>query len=296
MIEIPISVGGWYELEKNGELVASFPNIITDVGLDALASNAEDASLLNLCGLGAGTTPPEYADTALESPLISTAMTSFIGGVVSSSTPYGQYSQTDYTLAGRSGDFSYSEIGIITRSGALFSRSLIKDMLGNPTSLFVAAGETLKIRYRLYKYPPPDDVIATNHLVERRSGNTTHTVTIRPYGILEPSHPTSYWNGAARMSPSTATASTSNTPVQVTTIGEIAGSVDGSVVLQPYTAGSYERVVSAVISGSAISSIGSILLGGSNKKSGWRCYFSPPIPMATSATLTTTVKIKWMRY
>lgn len=135
-----------------------FSNLITDVGLDSVASN----SWKQTCQIGTGTTAPAYTDTALAAASASTqsrtAETYESGG----SPDYWAQVSTSYTFpVGVYGTFTEVGIsrGLHTASPSyLFSRELIRDGAGNPTSITVLSDEYLIVTYRIRLYPPIVDV------------------------------------------------------------------------------------------------------------------------------------------
>lgn len=152
------------------ELTDKFDNLITDKGMDLLGHGL---GYLTYCHVGVGATAPDFTDTQLASRLAYTATTyqsdSMAGSteeemrtaptVWGSRTRYFQFAQG--AVVG-----NITEIGVSTWSAAgpeypLFSRTLIKDSGGNPTSVTVLASEYLYVAYTLTVYLDGNDVSGT---------------------------------------------------------------------------------------------------------------------------------------
>jgi len=164
-----LRVSGYYRLEVHQvdgsirPLSSWFENTILDTGLDRIGGSS--SSLLTYCQIGAGTTPPTTSDTHLEAPLASTTTVDSTFRGVHSPTAFPFYD--DFTAYWRR-TFSFpvgaavgriTEVGVGWESdGSLYSRSLVKDIEGNPTTVVVLADEVLKVVYEAQITAWPDDV------------------------------------------------------------------------------------------------------------------------------------------
>lgn len=144
-----------------------FNNLILNAFLDriytgGIANYAQIASAANGIGsgtrVGSGTTAPAVTDTALETPLL---VSNLADAIVTSSVTYDSVNdeyvitrtaRTEYAEA--TSNYNLSEVAIYTDRGAtgtginpIVSRTLIKDGLGNPTTLTLNTGEILVIYY-----------------------------------------------------------------------------------------------------------------------------------------------------
>lgn len=152
------------------KLTEKFDNLITDEGMDRMGTTS---SYLGYCHVGAGTAEPEVTDIQLASRLGWTGTTyqadSMDGStevemrtastVWGSRTKYYQFPQG--AVVG-----NVTEIGVsgFPQEGAsypLFSRTLIKDTEGNPTSVTVLESEYLYVAYTLTVYIDATDVTGT---------------------------------------------------------------------------------------------------------------------------------------
>jgi len=143
-----------------------FDNLITYQGLDQIGNppnyNLTGFFLNTHCAVGTGTTAPALTDVALESPLAMyppSAGSSVQGGSVSyvSGTPAYYRCIWTYTFPAGAATGNLSEVGVGgTLSGdttpRLFSRALIVDGSGVPTTITVLADEALTVTYELRLY------------------------------------------------------------------------------------------------------------------------------------------------
>lgn len=154
-------------------LIREFKNLITDLGLNGIGTNGASWAT-NIC-LGTGTATPNVADTALSGTVISVTGGSGTSGDVAVSP---RYSWSRWTRAFAQGAATgiWTEIGIGRTSTALWSRALILDGLGAPTSLPIIATDILTVEYELRVYYNEADVTGTREI----SGVSTSYI-VRPY-------------------------------------------------------------------------------------------------------------------
>lgn len=135
-----------------------FPNIITNTGLDHIGNNG---SWLTYCHAGTGTT----AEAATDENLGSFVAGKQYDGDVSKSfasaqgtAPYYGRGVRRYEFAPGEATGNISELGISTQvtTGNLFSRALVKDGGGTPTTINVLANEYLYVDYEFRAYPAYD--------------------------------------------------------------------------------------------------------------------------------------------
>lgn len=182
IIEQKMRVRGEYRLVLNEgtpreKATEWFPNIITNQGLDYMGNlgPGREGGPIARCCIGTGTATPAFTDTALQ------AVSAHVGTggsgvtIVSdgnngsgdnySSSGVKQYPFTQGDVVG-----NMTEIGIGIRtsnhggavSGSpdgsqLFSRALIVDGAGNPTSLSVTSIDQLTVYYKITMYPDLGD-------------------------------------------------------------------------------------------------------------------------------------------
>lgn len=135
-------------------------NLVLDTGLDRMGDNSNYAA--DGCQVGSGNATPLNTDTALQVLVAST--TSRVGNPVRSSNASPPYSLHRVVFQFGTGAAAgvLAELGF-TMSGSsdLFSRSLIKDGGGSPTTITVLSDEVLQVTYELRWYAPTVDATGT---------------------------------------------------------------------------------------------------------------------------------------
>jgi hypothetical protein len=159
-IDVKCRVGGFFKLvatdADGGERVLAdwFPNLITNGGLDQIGTTA---TWLTGCSVGSGNTAPSDTDTHLVTLVASsTDIIGTISSVLATSPYYGSRINTYFFAAGVAAG-TLAEVGVGLSPSALFSRALILDGNGNPTTVVVGVGEALTVFYEFRNYPPLTD-------------------------------------------------------------------------------------------------------------------------------------------
>lgn len=176
-ILIPCRVKGYYKIEAvrpdgSRRLLADwFPNLITNGGLNEIGS---DNSWLTGCFVGSGNTAPSNTDTSLVALVGSQngAMTSTQGA--QGSPPYFGTLTTVFRFPAGNATGNLAEVGIGVDATHLFSRALILDGGGSPTTITVLVSEALDVTYQLQNHAPTSDVIGSAVI-----GGVTYTTTAR---------------------------------------------------------------------------------------------------------------------
>lgn len=150
--------------------VLEFDNLITNAGLDAMATlglSPGGAALLTYAAVGTGSTTPANTDTTLVAEITpsSSNRTSANGGTadslsyVSGTPDYYSFVRT-YLFDFSQGNGNLTEIGLFTASssGTMWTRQLLKDSGGTPTTITKTSSDQLKITYTLQLYPLQSDV------------------------------------------------------------------------------------------------------------------------------------------
>lgn len=157
MVEPPtiaLRARGYFEFFKtypNGlrEKVAEcpeVPNLILNNGQNLVFTQNNAA---NTCYISTGTATPAVTDTQLTNPA---ATGNQIGGqlnTVDAGPPYQRRTTTTYRFNVGTLNGNYTEVGVGLAFNNLFSRALIVDGGGTPTSLAVASTEQLDVTYTL---------------------------------------------------------------------------------------------------------------------------------------------------
>ncbi len=169
-ILVPVNLG----LEGHFSLIVSdeagnvkqkceFKNLITDLGLNGIGING--TSWTAYIGVGTGTAVPSIADTALSGTLYSIALPQnlsydVVHGNVTSSPRYSWSRWSVQTPKGAAAG-TWTEVGVGRNLTTLWSRELIRDSNGDPTSLVVTSIDYLTLQYELRVYYSETDVTGT---------------------------------------------------------------------------------------------------------------------------------------
>lgn len=153
-------------------LLADFDNLILDSGLERLGTGTPVTHVQ----LGTGSTTPAVGQTALTAFAFSSSnQTASVESYVAGPPVYHQCVKT-YRFAAGAATGTFAEIGVgWASSGSLFSRALILDGGGSPTTITVLSDEALDVDYRFRIYPSTSDVAGTLTL-----SGVGYNYTIRP--------------------------------------------------------------------------------------------------------------------
>lgn len=169
-------IGGFYRLQAirpDGRVrvdTGFFPNLITDVGLNLIGSSQ---SWVESVVVGTGNATPTNSDTSLAAQVGSTSNRLSRVGASNQTADRYCYGRAVFRFSAGSAEGNLAEVGVYS-STALFSRALILDGEGVPTTLTILEDEALDVTYEVRNYPPLDDVVTTMDI-----GETTHDITIR---------------------------------------------------------------------------------------------------------------------
>jgi hypothetical protein len=156
---VTAKLGGMYKLEavnaENGQrrvLADWFPNLITTAGLEYICNSGRQSYNLDWCQVGTGSTTPQYTDTQLAQRLAGTDLQQTRSGWFSP-TEYYAYAQVTYRFTPGQATGNISEVGVgWSSSGNLFSRALVLDEFGAPTTVTVLSNEYLEVTYQVRHY------------------------------------------------------------------------------------------------------------------------------------------------
>lgn len=161
----PCRLGGEFSLSvvgADGSVRRSIPwfkNLVLDAGLNRWGSGG----IIGGAAIGTGTSTPVASQSSLDSQThyTSTPGTGHGAYSIGSAPDYANSYTAVYRTALGALNGNYTEVGVGWASGLMFSRALIVDALGSPTSISVASDEQLDIAYRLSMYPPLLDTLQT---------------------------------------------------------------------------------------------------------------------------------------
>ncbi len=276
--------------DKRGKL-AEFPNLITNSGLDLLVA----AGFMQNCFVGTGNVAPTVNDTQMGVLKAENSESFNAVNGCTTSAPYYAFTRNTYRFSAGTASGNLNEVGIgksISGTRTLFSRELIKDSFGNPTTITLLSDEVLEVVYELRHYIPVTDVTGSVTFTGNLAG--TYAYTIRPMAVTSPSS----WSPDRTYSyggPISASAYASS-------IGSITSSPTGNwfpsdgVVISNYISGThsiqftYKWSLSRGNVPGGIRSI-SFAMGIGN----YQIEFNPPIPKTSIDTLQLTFGYSWAR-
>lgn len=179
-IELPGgSVAGHFIIstDKRG-VIAEFDNLITNSGLGRMGSSAGDYTYW--CYVGSGNTPPQFTDTSLANTVARTS-SNYVSAqdTVQSVPPYfaTQTKYYEFPIGAAAGNLTEVGTGWLDSTYHLYSRALILDAEGLPTTITILPTEILRVTYVLRMYIPTEDVTGTVTLGGNVGG--THNWTLR---------------------------------------------------------------------------------------------------------------------
>lgn len=297
------------EMQDIKEDTGFFTNLITDVGMNRFGTaiyNGYDSSGISnfqhTCGrivVGSGSKTPEYSDTALQSPV---AMAPGSVELVSASSSYEDgYMELSVRQQFGQGQAAgnLSEIGIqhSSLSGPLWSRALILDGSGNPTTITVLEMDFLTCYYTIRLMIPKEDaVFSTNVDVDGVLIPTT--VTIRP-NSANSSSPTDGWGFSPALQASTwgslrFYSGGLSAPTALSPLGTHVGSSNSKSLL-PYVPDSFELYMKVSAGLNTLNSdtlqtaVVPFLTGA------WQVHFDPPLQKNNTQTAEFTFGTSWAR-
>jgi hypothetical protein len=279
-----------------------FNNLITNVGLDLPPSTG---NICDKCTVGTGNIPPAVTDTQLVSPVATTTTRQDFSSASDQTSDRYTFSRGTFRFSAGAAEGNLQEVGILSSSNQLFSRALILDSHGSPTTLTVTSDEVLDVTYELRCYPPLTDVSSSMTVSGVDYPITIRTAQIAQWGIRSFSASSwLYFNANAGY----------GSPVAYNgTIGAITGNPSGSLSHASstsnasYTPGTYARDFTATwslnsgnLSGgltaflllpSTVSSAGAVA-GGTRFQVG---ITSGAIPKDSTKTLALNWRFSWAR-
>lgn len=129
-----------------------FDNIVVDGGLNRIGVS----DFLTHCYLGTGNAEPLPTNSGLAFPLGSSSDRSTPQAIAAQEPPYYGGVTCTFRFAPNSVVGNLSEVGVGWSTG-LFSRSLIVDEFGNPTTVTILPDERVFVTYQLRNYAYTDD-------------------------------------------------------------------------------------------------------------------------------------------
>jgi len=293
-------------------------NLITDAGLDGLASfsynsiSTTGSSWRRFLAVGTGSTAPDVTDTALASEVQAAASS---GAFADGSSSYELDDDNDVwratvvvtRLVTVTADRNLTEFGFRAQSiGSLHIRELLRDAEGDPITVSLLTGKTLRVDHTLtVELPAPEAGIpATVDFEEYDAGN--NLVGTTPYDVIYGGHVQSsspasggianvfaVWNPAGTsLAPVAYTSDQAYTRFDTTNPGSALTSLNG---WQPYTPGSFQRTFRYTIPTGSLNTTWHAIkcgTGSGGDRAGLLIVFDNPATYTKQNT--DTVRIGWV--
>jgi hypothetical protein len=319
-----------YKADGNKKSEVVIKNLITNQGINYWHTNdmqniGDGASFL-CCRVGTGTTPPTVTDTQVSGGTFVTV----IGGAILGSTVVlgvsdGYASRTTnkyrFEVGVATGTWSEVALGVGPNTfsptlpfTSLFSRALILDNLGDPTTISVLADEYLEVTHQTFVYPPLTDTVGTvtlagndygytyrafglgsvnNHLQSYRRLSDNAVVSVPMYGwgvnlsnFGSRTHSVlAIGAGVLPLFPATELPTNSPAIYDVSRITTSTGS-------DAYVNGNFYRDTSATWNGDTANYAGGIgtVLTAMQNSGRYQLHFDPPIPKTSENQLTLKIR------
>ena len=309
MIQLNARLMGEYCVEiKRGdgttETTGWFKNLILNQGLDRLGVTSNDA-VIAYAQVGSGTATPAVTDTQLQTYVASSASNSQADSVSNSGSPdyYGQLTW-EFVFTQGAVVATIGEVGVgwgNTAGNNLFSRALILDNLGSPTTISVTSIDQLTIYYRLRVYPPLTDVTGTINI-----SSTNYNYTLRVNNVTAFNNSIYTFSNAPYFNKCNAgTAYEPGVTMSAITVNGLTGSTTPSsqtttVSSGSYTTGNYyldSTITWSISQGNGTGGLQGIVFG-------WGVVYAPysfkmvfdnPIPKDNTKTFSITMRFSWAR-
>lgn len=284
---------------KKRVLADWFDNLITTNGANLLGPVT---AFMSTCVVGSGNATPALTDTALQTLVASTTTTTGAATLTNSgSAPWFTSTTTQYNFAAGVATGNLSEVGVGAGNTNLFSRALILDGGGAPTTITVLSSEALYVTYQVNQYAPTTDVTGTVVIA-----GVTYSYTLRASQANSPGN----WGLITSSSPGTLN-TTSPPFVSNGVISAVTGSITGvganagatSVSNNTYSAGSFTNSGTAtwgLTNGNAAGGISAIQTnwGGNgavvSSRGSYQIGVTPSIPKDASHILTLSFSLSWL--
>lgn len=283
-------------LEYKVPLTGWFDNLITNSGLDLFGVLTTGTPVYTgMCMVGSSNTAPANTDLAMGSLLGPTTTKQSYTFSNSSAPNYYKKGVIVYRFPAGTGTGNISEVGVginIT-SGNLFSRALVLDINGNPTTITKLSDEILDVTYEFRIYPVLTDVTGSITLTGNKGATYNYTGRVsgatkimsdysgNPHPLIYGSFGITAYTGSIGAVTSTPTGTASS----------------GNSTIPAYVNGTYNTnftMTFSVSQGNLAGGIKSILVAGTQME--WQFEFNNAIAKTASDTLSITGNVSWGRY
>ena len=280
-----------------------FQNRILDIGLDRMAAG----SYLDVCRVGSSNAPVLDSQTELQEHIATSTRIESSSFNCTTAEPFYGWIRNRYRFAVGTAAGTLAEIGVGWNTGAprlLFSRALIKDQFGNPTTITIAPDEFLDVTYELRLYMDTETVVHENVQSEVVAGvPLLHTVTQKPALVGNQA----WGSGLGSIVDQNSYGSFSSTAIYGGgAIGDFTqgwvGATEGRTYLpvtaiNNYIAGSYYRDFNILVDLNDGNFAGGISGAAFFTNLGAaKIQFDPPLPKTASKRLNLRFRVSWGRY
>lgn len=292
------SVAGFYKIEAvnkdTGERrVAAdwFPNLITDIGLNQMGVGG----YINRCMVGAGTATPTFTDTGLQTPVAVTTTVQSSTNSASATAPYYGSALRVFRFDAGVAAGNLSEVGVGWAASSIdycYSRALILDSGGFPTTITILSNEFLDVSYELRCYAPVDDVVTSIVLA-----GVSYTCTIRAASATSSAAWAPAITSAVISNPGSLNPTVYSGPIGVASGVPTGSTGNGSNVSLAYEGGTLTKKGYAEFGLTIGNFVGGIqsFKWQSNGIGAYQIGFSPAIPKDNTKSFRIDVGISWAR-
>lgn len=268
--------------------LAEFDNLITDWGLNRLGTGG----IGDGCYVGSGSTAPANGNTSLVALVASNTTYSQNTGN-SGAAPYYAWCRRSWRFGQGVAAGNISEVGVGPASNTLFSRALVKDSNGNPTTITVLSTEFLDVSYELRIFAPTSDVTFNANIA-----GAARACVLRAANVSNWSAATVAASGFRIDQVYGQTAADGDIGTVTQTPGGT-GSQTGNVSRDSYSNNSYKATGSinwGLNDANFAGGIKSIYFGAADyQQIAFQCSFTPPIAKTSDKTLSLNVEVSWAR-
>ncbi len=273
------------------ELTDWIPNLVTDTGLNRIGSG----SYLTACHVGSNNATPNVLDTSLGGYMAGTTTVQSTSHGAQSTAPYYGWKTITYRFALGAVVGNVAEVAIATAAAStapIFSRALVLDGGGSPTTVAVLADEVLDVTYQLRLYPDLVDRTGTITV----TGSGSHDYTLRAAQVTS-----SLWGFYLGTVASFSPGSSDTLTVYNGAIGAVTSSPAGaSNGVQMGNAGYTNNSMLRQGTGSFGMNQGNLADGIKSARFTtslgiYQVEFDPVIPKTAADTLSLTFQISWAR-
>lgn len=190
-MNLEAKVAGYYQLtvrDKDRNIKQETPwfkNLITNHGLDRMGT---DTDYLYYCQVGTSSKTPSFSDTSLIGWLAGTAEEISYSASAASASPYYLSVKKTFRFPAGAATGNIAEVGVgWDTTGCLFSRTLVVDQSGKPTTITVLSDETLEVSYEFRYYVYEQDVtgsIIINGVTHSWTARAAHANTAGAGGYI----------------------------------------------------------------------------------------------------------------